>query len=517
MASKSGDLIDIASKEIGYRESGNNMTKYGAYTGSNGMAWCHSFVSWCAKQAGIGTGIVPKTASTSTGMKWFKDKKRFGYKGKYTPKRNDLIYFKTGASHVGIVEKVSGNTVYTIEGNSSNMVKRRSYSLNYKTITGYGKVHDYISNSYSSSGSTSTTGNSSKNADEELKILKKVLDRNKKTTTPAKTTFTISSVKTTASLSITLFFTHNKKKWNIPAEDGMTVTWKKKGSPGVLQFKTLIDKNHKIYNGDSVNLLVNGKPFFYGFVFTIKPDQNGTLDVTVYDQLRYLKNKDTKIYKKYTTTKLVKSIAKTNGLNVGKLDDTKRLITRKEDNKTFFDMIENSLSETLMQTGNTYILYDEYGKIRLRKPWKVNILIDSATGQGYKYSNSIDSQTYNQIKLAYENKDKGTLDTYIAKSSKNINKWGTLQYYEKVDSPKTAKLKAKTLLSLYNRQTRTLSISGAFGDYRVRAGCLLPVIMTLYDTKVSSYLIVDSVKHKFENGVHTMDLDLSGGVFDATE
>jgi hypothetical protein len=92
-----------------------------------------------------------------------------------------------------------------------------------------------------------------------------------------------------------------------------------------------------------------------------------------------------------------------------------------------------------------------------------------------------------------------------------------LQYFEKTDSPKTAKLKAKTLLQLYNRETRTLSISEAFGDYRVRAGCLLPVIMTLYDTKVSSYLMVDQVKHKFENGVHTMDIDLSGGVFDATE
>jgi hypothetical protein len=285
----------------------------------------------------------------------------------------------------------------------------------------------------------------------------------------------------------------------------------------VLQFTTVIDTKHKIHNGDSVNLLVNGKPFFYGFVFKLKPSQDGALDVTVYDQLRYLKNKDTKIYKKTTATKLIRSVAKSAGLKVGTLADTKRQLTRKEDNKTYFDMIENALLETVAMTGKTYILYDEYGKLRLREPWKVNILIDKETGQSYNYSNSIDSQTYNQIKLAYENKDKGTLDTYIAKSSKSINKWGTLQYFEKTDSPKTAKLKAKTLLQLYNRETRTLSISGAFGDYRVRAGCLLPVIMTLYDTKVSSYLMVDQVKHKFENGVHTMDIDLSGGVFDATE
>ena len=80
------DLIDIASKEIGYKEQGNNNTKYGKYTGTNGMAWCHAFVSWCAHQAGIGTSIVPKTASTTVGMAWFKSKGRFKYKGKYTPK-----------------------------------------------------------------------------------------------------------------------------------------------------------------------------------------------------------------------------------------------------------------------------------------------------------------------------------------------------------------------------------------------------------------------------------------------
>ena len=61
---------------------------------------------------------------------------------------------------------------------------------------------------------------------------------------------------------------------------------------------------------------------------------------------------------------------------------------------------------------------------------------------------------------------------------------------------------------------RTLSITGAFGSTKVRAGCLVPVIMDLYDRKVSSYLLVDKVTHTFNNGQYTMDLDLSGGGFD---
>lgn len=53
------DIIDIAAAEIGYRETGNNQTKYGAWFGMNGAAWCHMFASWCADQAGA-AGLVPK-------------------------------------------------------------------------------------------------------------------------------------------------------------------------------------------------------------------------------------------------------------------------------------------------------------------------------------------------------------------------------------------------------------------------------------------------------------------------
>ena len=92
------DIVDIAIGEIGYKEQGQNRTKYGAWFGMNGAAWCHMFVSWCANQAGEGSA-VPKTASTTTGMQWFKNKGLFKYKGRYTPKRGDLVYFKTDFSH----------------------------------------------------------------------------------------------------------------------------------------------------------------------------------------------------------------------------------------------------------------------------------------------------------------------------------------------------------------------------------------------------------------------------------
>jgi cell wall-associated NlpC family hydrolase len=77
----------------------------------------------------------------SDGIQWFKDRDQW-QSGGYTPAPGDLIFFDwegDGVSdHVGIVERADGTTVYTIEGNTSDSVARRSYALDSVKITGYG-------------------------------------------------------------------------------------------------------------------------------------------------------------------------------------------------------------------------------------------------------------------------------------------------------------------------------------------------------------------------------------------
>ncbi len=132
-------LIATAESQIGYRETADGLTKYGIWYGIPDGAWCAMFVTWCAHNSGISTDVIPFYCGCTAGMKWFVDRGQFGYKENYIPKRGDIIFFLSNdASHTGIVTGVSGNTVYTIEGNTSNMCARRSYSLDYYTITGYG-------------------------------------------------------------------------------------------------------------------------------------------------------------------------------------------------------------------------------------------------------------------------------------------------------------------------------------------------------------------------------------------
>ena len=69
------------------------------------------------------------------------------------------------------------------------------------------------------------------------------------------------------------------------------------------------------------------------------------------------------------------------------------------------------------------------------------------------------------------------------------------------------------LLDLYNKKTRSLSINNTFGDVRVRAGSMLPVILDLGDVKVQNMMLVEKCKHDFKNNQHLMTLTLRGGEF----
>ena len=78
-------------------------------------------------------------------------------------------------------------------------------------------------------------------------------------------------------------------------------------------------------------------------------------------------------------------------------------------------------------------------------------------------------------------------------------------------------MKANAYLKLYNQKKRTLTISGVIGNPKVRAGCLVPVIIELDDLTIANYMLVEKVTHKFSNRKHEMELMVSGGGFSYDE
>lgn len=301
-------------------------------------------------------------------------------------------------------------------------------------------------------------------------------------------------------------------------EEGISLEWDRKGTPGKLKFSVIKDEVISFQEGDAVKLTVDGTDMFYGFIFTKNRSGKSPylIECTAYDQLRYFKNKDTYVYANKKASEVIKMIAEDFGLRVGALEDTGHVIaSRTEDNTTLFDIAQNALDETLQAKTKLYVLYDNCGALTLKniENMKLNLLIDADTIGNYSYTSTIDGQTFNQVKITFENSDTGARDVYITKDSSNINRWGLLQYTDTVELATSGIAKAEALLKLYNTKTRSLSISDALGDTRVRAGCSVIVKLGLGDINVQSYLLVEQVQHSFKHNQHLMDLKLRGGTF----
>lgn len=314
----------------------------------------------------------------------------------------------------------------------------------------------------------------------------------------------------------------DKTKYYTPTVlEGVEVSLVRRSTAGKLSFTMQYNEEANITQGCAVSLKEGEKGIFFGFIFTMQQDKSGTVKVTAYDQLRYLQNKDTYVYKDKTAAELIKMIADDFRLQSGDLVDTKfKIPSRVEDGVSLFEMIENALDLTMQSTGEIYVLYDDFGKITLQNLEKMKVgssgrvlAIDADSGENYDYTSSIDSNVYNKIHLYYDNDETKSRDVYIVKDDKNINDWGILQLYEKLEKGEDGVAKAEALLRLYNQKQKKLKLTKMFGDNRVRAGSLILVVLRLGDVRLQNFMLVESVVHLYHHDLHTMDLTLRGGEF----
>ena len=265
-------------------------------------------------------------------------------------------------------------------------------------------------------------------------------------------------------------------------------------------------------NGSAVRFKYEEANVFFGYIFSYERSQDNNINVVAYDQMRYLKAKDTFVIKDMRVDELISKVANYFKLRVGKLDNTGyKLPTAVNDNQTYLDMIYEGLSTTLLGTGRKYAFYDSFGSLTLTdiKSMRLPLVVgDESLVYGYKYGQSIDDNTYNRVKIDRNNEKTGKREVYIAQDSSSFSKFGILQYYETADkdaNPEQLKAKVNALLQLLNSETKTLSLE-VLGDIRVRAGN--SILASISDLNITQYLIVSSCKHTFEAGIHTMSLEL---------
>lgn len=143
-------------------------------------SWCAAFVSAVAIKCGY-TAIIPTECGCEQMIELFKGLGEWQENDAYKPSAGDVIFYdwddsgsgdNTGwTDHVGIVEKVSGNTITVIEGNKGDAVARRTIQVNGVTIRGYGvPKYDGSGASSGSSGSSSSSSGSGNTASYKVKI-----------------------------------------------------------------------------------------------------------------------------------------------------------------------------------------------------------------------------------------------------------------------------------------------------------------------------------------------------------
>ncbi len=133
-------VVDIAKSQVGNVGGQPYWSWYGF---NSRVEWCACFVSWCYGQMGLSE---PRFAACqSQGIPWFQSHGQWGERDYANIAPGDAIFFDWdldgSADHVGIVVGTDGSRVYTVEGNSGDACKIKSYSLTYECIKGYGLMN----------------------------------------------------------------------------------------------------------------------------------------------------------------------------------------------------------------------------------------------------------------------------------------------------------------------------------------------------------------------------------------
>ena len=145
----SNELVNLALSQLG-NKGGEKFWRWAGL--SKRCEWCALFVSWCGDQTGLrAAGQIPYFSFVSDGVSFYKNKGKWIDGSEVNSSNCDkliqpgmIIFFDWEPdgkpNHVGIVTKVSGGYIYTVEGNKSDSVAEGTYSANSDKIFGFGVV-----------------------------------------------------------------------------------------------------------------------------------------------------------------------------------------------------------------------------------------------------------------------------------------------------------------------------------------------------------------------------------------
>jgi hypothetical protein len=276
-----------------------------------------------------------------------------------------------------------------------------------------------------------------------------------------------------------------------------------RGRCAVVEFDAVEDSRFPIREGDFVSLA----DMFFGMVFKRREGSDSIVRITAYDQLRYLKNRDTYVYSNRRASDVVRMIALDYKLRLGHVEETLFVIPHRiEDNATLNDVIHNALDLEYEHSGNRFVLTDDFGRLSLKSEAQAfsGVVLNRDTVGQLTFFSSVDSRC-NRVKISRSLRDQGR-EIAIAADGDSESRLGILQHYARsADRNTVLAEKARRLLKIYNRDSRSICVKNAVGDCAVRGGSF--VLSDLDEVK--GYARVNRCVHRICDGSHFMDLEVT--------
>lgn len=299
--------------------------------------------------------------------------------------------------------------------------------------------------------------------------------------------------------------------WDLaPVVKSFNLSSKRSGTPTKLEVELL--SGLEFPDGSRLALTAGSHKLFYGYLFRVRRSKNGRHTLTFFDQKKYLLRTESYVFQNSTLANVITSIAKDYELKVGKLvGPSVKMPTVLKEEKTALDIIEESIDQVFVQTGELTVFWDDYGELRLDYPRNLAIL--TILGEGsivadFEYERSIEDSA-NIVKLLHEDGTSGKRTMYHFRDSNNIKKWGKLQYFKVVDENlNAAQINSMGLMmiELKNKPKETIKLSMSVGDFDFEAG--RSAYVDLPDIKVKGWFLLEAVDHKVTASSHTMEIEL---------
>lgn len=298
----------------------------------------------------------------------------------------------------------------------------------------------------------------------------------------------------------------------------ISLSWQTEDQPGKLILNYIDNIEEAINIGSAISVKVDGSGLFLGYVFKLKPSSKSrTVQLTAYDQLKYLQYKDSYNLSGLSSSSIFKKICSEQGIKYKIVSSSSYVVASKVfDSETLYSVIRYGMDQALINEGRRYLVRDNFGTLEHieNRALATNLLIsEDSLLLDFDYEISIDGEVYNQIKLVREDTENKKRKVYIVKDSSNIKKWGLLQYYEKVDENMNAaqiEAQATNLLKVRNKPLKTLKLT-CVGDTRIREGSAVVIgikALAKYGIPMNTYFFVKSCEYQFQKDQFSMTLDM---------